>query len=281
MDSVATPLNEISDSDLESILDAWHEATLRLQRTHESLRHEVRKLTDELEAKNRELARENRLADLGRMAAHVAHEVRNSLVPMTLYVSMLRRQMTEEYSQNSILHKLESGFSALEATVNDLLHFTTGREPNWQRFDLRSLVDEVCESLAAQIEAQGIKLDVDMPSALPMTGDRNMLYRALLNVLLNSVDVMTDGGLLAITSWSGGDRIELEIADSGPGIDLDEPTQVFEPFFTTKQGGTGLGLAIVEHILSAHHGHVHVANCPEGGAAFTFIIPRRAMEAAA
>ena len=80
-------------ADLQTVLTAWHEATLRLERTHETLRGEVERLRAELEAKNRELARKNRLADLGRMAAHVAHEVRNSLVPVNLYLSLLRRRL--------------------------------------------------------------------------------------------------------------------------------------------------------------------------------------------
>ena len=75
---------------LAALLSAWQTATDRLQQTHQILREEVKRLTDELEIKNRELARKNRLADLGQMAAHVAHEVRNSLVPMTLYLSLLR-----------------------------------------------------------------------------------------------------------------------------------------------------------------------------------------------
>ncbi len=81
------------DAELQAVLAAWHSATDRLQQTHEALRREVRRLTDELEIKNRELARKNRLADLGQMASHVAHEVRNSLVPLTLYLSLLRRHL--------------------------------------------------------------------------------------------------------------------------------------------------------------------------------------------
>ena len=84
------------DPSLAAILEAWTDATLRLQHTHESLQAEVARLTDELAAKDEELARENRLADLGRMAAHVAHEVRNSLVPVNLYMSLLRRRLTDD-----------------------------------------------------------------------------------------------------------------------------------------------------------------------------------------
>src|SRR6478752_7776425 len=120
----APPVLNMADADLQTILLAWNEATDRLQQTHEALRSEVSRLSDELEAKNRELARKNRLADLGQMASHVAHEVRNSLVPMKLYLSLLRRRIAED-SSAGVLDKVMAGFTALEATVGDLLHFST------------------------------------------------------------------------------------------------------------------------------------------------------------
>ncbi len=101
-----------SYADLQIILAAWNEATDRLQRTHEALQAEVRRLSDELEAKNRELARRNRLADLGQMASHVAHEVRNGLVPLKLYLSLLKRRVREEATSSEIVGNLESGFTA-------------------------------------------------------------------------------------------------------------------------------------------------------------------------
>src|SRR5688500_673519 len=114
--------------ELQAILTAWNEATDRLQRTHETLRAEVRRLSDELEAKNRELARKNRLADLGQMASHVAHEVRHGLVPMRLYLSLLRRRIADDDGSLDVLDKVETGFTALEATVGDLLHFSSQRD---------------------------------------------------------------------------------------------------------------------------------------------------------
>src|SRR6185369_5146053 len=110
--------------DLEAVLNAWHTATLRLERTHETLFAEVARLNNELEIKNRELARKNRLADLGQMASHVAHEVRNNLVPVSLYMSLLRRRLSDDSGSLEILAKVEAGFTALEATVSDLLSFT-------------------------------------------------------------------------------------------------------------------------------------------------------------
>src|SRR5688572_27613414 len=154
-------LPAVEQLDLHSILEAWNEATDRLQRTHEALQEEVRRLSSELEAKNRELARKNRLADLGQMASHVAHEVRNNLVPMKLYLSLLRRRITDDSGSLDVLDKVLSGFTALEATVGDLLHFSSHRDPQRSIFDLRSLVEEVCEALVPQLEAQGIRVRID------------------------------------------------------------------------------------------------------------------------
>jgi signal transduction histidine kinase len=271
----------VDEHDLQAVLDAWQSATDRLQHTHSILQREVRRLSNELEIKNRELARKNRLADLGQMASHVAHEVRNSLVPLTLYLSLLRRRLQGDDSVSDILQKMETGFTALETIVTDLLQFTAHRPPCWQAFSLDLLVREVCHDLAPQLSAQGICIDVDIPAGLAVTADRDMLRRATLNLILNALDAMPQGGELTVTGTADFGGVELEIADSGPGITEDAQRRLFEPFFTTKQSGTGLGLAIVERIASAHGGDVQASNCPQGGAAFTIRIPLHRLEAAA
>ncbi|MBN1909851.1 MAG: sensor histidine kinase [Pirellulales bacterium] len=269
------------DCDLETVLAAWHAATVQLEQTHEALREEVRHLTDELEQKNRELARKNRLADLGRMASHIAHEVRNNLVPVTLYMSLLRRRLSEDPGSLGTLDKIESGLTALDATVHDLLHFTSDRDPRWQSFSLGRLVEEIVESLAPQLSAQSIETVLDVPADQTVRADRDMLRRALLNLTLNALDAMPDGGTLSVTVASTPRGVEIEVADTGDGLPDDARQRAFEPFFTTKCGGTGLGLAIVHRIIEVHGGHVTAANCPEGGAAFTLCIPTHALEAAA
>jgi signal transduction histidine kinase len=270
-------------SDLETVLAAWHTATVRLQQTHEVLRDEVRRLTDELEVKNRELARKNRLADLGQMASHVAHEVRNNLVPVALYLSLLRRRISDDSGSLDVLDKVAAGFTALDATVNDLLHFTSDRDPRLQRFPLRRLIEEVLGSLAPQLSAQAIETIVDVPEDVQPLADQEMIRRVVLNLTLNALDAMPEGGALVMTSYHDCNVVELEIADSGPGLSDDVRGQAFEPFFTTKCGGTGLGLAIVDRIAEVHGGGVTAQNCPEGGAAFTLSIPQQtvASEAAA
>lgn len=267
-----------ASADLSTILEAWKSATTRLQQTHESLRAEVRRLSDELEIKNRELARKNRLADLGQIASHIAHEVRNNLVPVKLYLSLLRRRLAEDAEALEIVAKVASGFTALDATVEDLLHFAADREPAREVVPLRALVAEVQTALAPQLDAQRIRAILDVPEGLTVHADRNMLRRAVLNLVLNALDAMPRGGELVVTGVAGPRRIELEIADSGPGLSDEALRRAFEPFFTTKRSGTGLGLAIVFHIAAVHGGTIAAANCPEGGAAFTIHLPHHARE---
>jgi len=282
MNAVASKMPPLSPADLETVLSAWRETTLRLEQTHVALREEVKRLTDELEIKNRELARKNRLADLGQMASHVAHEVRNNLVPVTLYLSLLRRRIADNPQNLEMLDKIAAGFTALDATVNDLLHFTAERDPQLQTFPLRKLIEDVCFSLAPQFEAQGIETLLDISPQQSITADRDMLRRVTLNLLLNAVDAMPDGGTISLSAVDAADYAELTVADTGPGLSADVRHRVFEPFFTTKPGGTGLGLAIVYRIAEVHKGSVTAANNPQGGAVFSLRFPRaKVLEAAA
>ncbi len=265
-------------SDLQTVLAAWHDATVRLQQTHQTLRAEVRRLTDELEIKNRELARKNRLADLGQMAAHVAHEVRNNLVPVTLYLSLLRRRIAGDAECRDVLERIEAGFSALDGMVNGLLQFTSDRDPLWRTFSLGKLVAEVLDSLAPQLAAQGIQPISELSAEEHATADRDMLRRALLNLALNAVDAMPRGGTLTVRAIRSSRGVDLQLLDTGPGLSEETRRRAFEPFYTTKPGGTGLGLAIVYRIAEAHGGQVSAANAPSGGAVFTLTIPRRPQE---
>jgi signal transduction histidine kinase len=268
-------------ADLTTVLAAWNTATVRLQETHEALRSEVRRLTDELEVKNRELARKNRLADLGQMASHIAHEVRNNLVPVTLYLSLLRRRLSDDSGSLDILDKVGAGCIAMDATVNDLLNFASESNPQIRSFTFDTLADDVLGTLAPQLSAGHISTKIDIPRSLGVLADYGMLRRAVLNLALNAIDAMPDGGELNISACAGRHGCEIEICDTGPGLTDEARRRAFEPFYTTKSNGTGLGLAIVYRIAEVHGGEILAGNCPEGGAVFTLRLPRVAHKAAA
>jgi signal transduction histidine kinase len=199
--------------------------------------------------------------------------VRNSLVPVTLYLSLLKRRISEDSGAVDILNKISAGFTVLDAMVNDLLHFTAERAPQRELVAVRELVEDICQSLAPQLEAQEIQPEIDVPLDAAVPADRDMLRRAVLNLTLNALDAMPDGGRLVITGVECPSGFELEVADSGEGLSDEVRRRAFEPFFTTKHSGTGLGLAIVDHILRLHGGSVLAQNCPDGGAAFTLQLP--------
>jgi len=153
---------------------------------------------------------------------------------------------------------------------------------SWQSFPLRDLVEENVASLALRLAAQAIDVFLDVPSDHRITAQRELLRRAVENLLLNAIDAMPEGGSLVVTSAAEPQAIELEIADTGPAMSDQERHEAFELLPAAQRGGTGWGLAVVHRIAELHGGRVTVANCPDGGVAFTLRIPRPvALEAAA
>lgn len=175
----------------------------------------------------------------------------------------------------------EAGLRALNATVNDVLKFVPHRSPRWQTFVVGDVVEEVCQSLERPLEEHCIDLEVDVPPNTLVTADRELFRQAVWSLVQNSVDVMPHGGELVITSYDSPTGLELEVADSGPGLSEHDLRQGFQSTSPGDQSGFGPGLVVVQQIAQLHGGSVSAMNCPEGGAAFTIKIPRRAMEAAA
>jgi signal transduction histidine kinase len=155
-------------------------------------------------------------------------------------------------------------------------------EEAWGTFSLRQLFVEVCQPLTPRLASQTIQTVIDIPWNQTITADRELLRRAVRNLVLNAVDAMPQGGSLVATSAAGPEMIELEIADTGPALTEVEQEQAFELVPSAQRSGGGWGLAVVSRIAHRHGGSVTAANCPDGGVAFTLRLPREvACEAAA
>jgi signal transduction histidine kinase len=153
---------------------------------------------------------------------------------------------------------------------------------HWETFALRELFEEVCQPMESRFQDQAIRRSVDIPAELAVTADRDLMLRAVRNLVLNAVESMPNGGMMEVTAAVSPAMIELEVADSGRAMTEEEQHQAFELLPSAQRGAAGWGLATVAHIAQLHGGNVTTANCPDGGVAFTLRIPRKvALEAAA
>lgn len=266
------------EPELIAIINKYNDVTERLKHSHELLGREVTRLREELDEKNKELARRERLAGLGEMAAGVAHEIRNPLGGIGLYASLLERDLENMPDQLDITRRIGDGVRNLESIVGDILAFAGGAEPNRQPARLADLMDRALTQCARQVEAQNAEVDVDLRlTQIELSCDAGQIERALVNLISNALDAAGKGGRIWIRSGETGlndNRAAIVIEDNGPGIEQDKLHRVFDPFFTTKDNGTGLGLAIVHRIAEAHGGLVAAGHRKGGGAAFVMFLPR-------
>ena len=155
----------------------------------------------------------------------------------------------------------------------------TGR--SWGTFPLRELVDDVCGPLAMHFSSHSIQTVIDIPSSHRITADRELLLRAVRNLVLHAIDAMPQGGTMTVISADGPRAVELEIADTGPSLTEEEMHQAVALTSSEQNIVLGWGLAVVGRIAHLHGGDVTTANCPEGGAAFTLRIPKAPARVAA
>ncbi len=263
----------LTSEELVDILASYNEVTERLQQSHDELNNEVRRLHDELASKNRQLERRKRLAALGEMAAGLAHEIRNPLGGIRLYADLLRRDLQDRNESTEIIEKIIGGVGNLNTLVTDVLAMTHSVKPKVQPSDLTAIVASAIELLGELIAQNGTAVSCQCPSELTVACDRDMIHRAMLNVIRNAVEAAAEEGNVMIDISAQKDRAVVTIADSGQGVDAQVADRMFNPFFTTKDQGTGLGLAIVHRIVEAHDGSITVASSRWGGASFTISLP--------
>jgi two-component system, NtrC family, sensor histidine kinase PilS len=226
----------------------------------------------------------DRLAAIGRLAAGLAHEIRNPIGSIRGSVEVLRESLNPEEDDRRLMDIVLRESDRLDAIIRDFLQFS--RPPHLVRVptDLSAMLDEILLMLGHQGRAQGtegpavqIRRDTSEP-AVKVEVDPAQMRQALWNLCLNAVEAMPQGGELrvgvrAASSERGRPVLEITVEDTGVGIAAAELTQVFEPFFTTKPQGTGLGLAIAHRIVEDHGGEIRVQSEPWRGSRFTISLP--------
>ena len=223
-------------------------------------------------AKNRQLENElhsnEKLVSMGRVIASIAHEIRNPLGIIRSSAELLQRRMGKADAGTSrILQAIYDESVRLSQTVNDFLDYARPRQPRQDLVDLDLVLSQVLAFLEGELGRVGVAIERATSPGLWVRGDKDLLYRAIYNILVNGQQAMDGPGIIRISSRRSDDgRVVLEALDSGPGFDPALLDSVLDPFFTTKDGGTGLGLPIVSSIINSHGGEIRLANGPEGGA---------------
>jgi two-component system sensor histidine kinase HydH len=231
----------------------------------------------ELEALREEVERERHLASLGRLAAGVAHEVRNPLSSLKGFAQLFRARFApgsqEERHADIMIEEVER----LDRVVEELLDFARPSRPDRGPTDVNALVRESVELVSEDAAFRKISVQTRLGENLPAAlVDARQIRQALLNLLLNGIEAAGDGGTVTIETAAApgaGGGVTIGVRDNGPGMEPDEIQRIFEPFYTTKPDGTGLGLTIVSRILEQNGARVSVTSAKGRGSTFSMRLP--------
>ncbi len=228
-----------------------------------------------LKALQQRVERTERLASLGRLAAGVAHEIRNPLGAIRGLVQYFQATWKEDSEQRMYLDVIVREVDRLNRVVSDLVEFARPRELQREPHDLVDIVRHAVTLVQSDVRAKGLHIVHDLDAALPpLVVDRDLVLQALLNILLNAIEAMASGGTLTVRLADRPAWVELAIQDTGRGIPPEHLGRLFDPFFTTKPQGTGLGLAIAHGVIQAHDGEVIIDSTPGVGTMVTIRLPK-------
>lgn len=222
------------------------------------------------------LRRAEKLAIVGELAAAIAHEIRNPLTILTGSFQLIPGRLDDANFLTSFARIGEEELGRVNRTVQGLLDFARFSEPCAGKVDLNEVLKLSASFIEPYTLKNGVKLDLELDSSLPgIVGDADHLKQAFLNLMMNAVQAMPDGGRLRVkTKYDRGSSLALAyISDTGTGIAPEDQPRIFDVFFTTKSGGTGLGLPLVHRIIDEHRGFIDLESAPGRGTVFTIALP--------
>jgi two-component system sensor histidine kinase HydH len=223
-----------------------------------------------------EIARNQRLVTVGRLAAGVAHEIRNPLSSIKGFATYFRERYRENDQDAQTASILIQEVDRLNRVVGQLLEFSRPVSIVPRPVRLDRLIADIVKLVENQARAKGVTVAVDIRAGLPEVRlDADRLNQVLLNLLLNGIEATESGGVLRVQGYAAADsrRLEIQVSDTGCGIRPEDLAHVFEPYFTTKPSGTGLGLAIAHNILEAMGAEIGVQSVFGAGTTFTLKLP--------
>jgi signal transduction histidine kinase len=209
------------------------------------------------------------------LAAGIAHEIRNPLTSINILIHSLTENFPFESARREDFQVIEEEISRINQIVDQFLRFARPAPPLLQKTDALSIFEETLQLLRPQIEKHRIIVQKEFQAFPPISMDREQMKQVILNLLLNAVQAMPNGGRLTLRGQvSENDHwVTLSIEDSGIGIPSEDMNKLFDPFFSTKEGGVGLGLSIAHRIIDQHRGKIEVESSPGKGTLLTIWLP--------
>ncbi len=263
--------------DLPTVTITQGDGITHLHEQMQSLLREIEQMVDRLQQSEREVLRAEQLAAVGQLAAGVAHELRNPLTAVKMLVETSREDLEARGLPAEDLAIIEQEVRRLERSLQSFLDFARPPRMEQHRLDLAAIIDEALALIAGRARKQNVAVRFDAPEpAVWLEADGAQLRQLLINVAMNALDAMPQGGVLAVTVQRLAiDRhyVEVHVQDTGPGISEALLPRLFQPFVSGKETGLGLGLVVSRRIAEEHGGNLWAMNQLQGGACLILRLP--------
>jgi len=227
----------------------------------------------ELEA---QLNQAERLATLGQMIAGVSHEIRNPLGIIRSTAELLSGMDRADETQKKLSNMIIESSNRLNNIVTEFMDFARPRKPDLQECYLEEIINKNLDFLRPELDKQNISVQDNLENrSFKFKADPHLLYRAFLNLFINAIQSMNNGGTIHVDLSEKSNSYRIGIRDTGAGIDQDTINKIFNPFFSTKDKGSGLGLPIVKNIIEAHNGEIRINSDSDSGTEVMILLPKK------
>lgn len=283
---ILTPIRQLAleTGPSPSVREASGDEVKTLSRRVHSLIEDVDLAQTELTRSQEHLLQSGKWAMVGKLAAGVAHSIRNPLTSVNMRLFSLKRSLAMSPSQKEDFEVISEEIRHLDAIVRNFLEFSRPPKLKMQRVSPSDVVDGAVQLLRYRLESYGVEVQLLRDHRLPeILADPDQLKEVLANLLVNAYEVMVSGGVITIREEERpapglGRAVVIRVSDTGPGIPESVRNQVFQPFFSTKEEGTGLGLSIATRIIEDHGGRLELEAGEKGGATFVITLPLSSLE---
>jgi len=237
------------------------------------LEERVREKTNELQRVQGEIIQAEKMSTLGYLSAGMAHEIRNPLNSIGLYVQLVKG-CPDETERLECLEKIEQEIKRIDGILRKLMDAVKRPRFHLRQVSINEVIDSAIELFRSRMEMHRVRLNREYRKIPPpIQADPLELEQIFTNLFVNSIEEMTDGGVLGVMLEQDDDKIVVRVSDTGKGIPRENVSKVFDPFFTTKTSGTGLGLSVVLRIVRTYNGKIEVESEEGKGTVFTVFLP--------